>query len=324
MPLGIDREGLAEPLRAFHARGAPIFGTCAGLIMLDRAHLGLMDIVASATRSAASCTPSRRTSSSPTSKAVQCARCSSARRGSRSTGPGWRCSRRSAAIRSPRARGRCWRSPSIPSSATTGACTPRSSSRCGRRAARAPRRADAMCVDHVTYACADLDAAAALVEADLGIAVAGGGRHAGIGTHNRIVPLGGGYLELLAVADAREAAASPLGAAVQARIAAAGGGLMGWGVAVDAVEPVAARLGTAISTISRSGLTARLTGVAEAMREPFLPFFIARDPGVADPGAGADARGGAGGGGGGGAGRAPRPARGGRAPRAGGGAGPRG
>jgi pyridoxal 5'-phosphate synthase pdxT subunit len=46
MTLGIDREGLAEPLRAFHAAGRPIFGTCAGLIMLDRRHLGLMDILA--------------------------------------------------------------------------------------------------------------------------------------------------------------------------------------------------------------------------------------------------------------------------------------
>jgi pyridoxal 5'-phosphate synthase pdxT subunit len=43
MTLGIEREGLAEPLRAF---SKPIFGTCAGLIMLDREHLGLMDIVA--------------------------------------------------------------------------------------------------------------------------------------------------------------------------------------------------------------------------------------------------------------------------------------
>lgn len=46
MTLGIEREGLAEPLRAFHAAGRPVFGTCAGLIMLDRAHLGIMDIVA--------------------------------------------------------------------------------------------------------------------------------------------------------------------------------------------------------------------------------------------------------------------------------------
>ncbi|HEY1538730.1 MAG TPA: pyridoxal 5'-phosphate synthase glutaminase subunit PdxT [Solirubrobacteraceae bacterium] len=46
MTLGIEREGLAEPLRALAARDTPILGTCAGLIMLDRAHLGLMDIEA--------------------------------------------------------------------------------------------------------------------------------------------------------------------------------------------------------------------------------------------------------------------------------------
>ncbi|MBJ7329557.1 MAG: pyridoxal 5'-phosphate synthase glutaminase subunit PdxT [Solirubrobacteraceae bacterium] len=46
MTLGIEREGLGEPLRAFAATGTPIFGTCAGLIMLDREHLGIMDITA--------------------------------------------------------------------------------------------------------------------------------------------------------------------------------------------------------------------------------------------------------------------------------------
>ncbi len=44
MTLGVDREGLAEPLRAFAAAGAPVLGSCAGLIMLDREHLGIMDI----------------------------------------------------------------------------------------------------------------------------------------------------------------------------------------------------------------------------------------------------------------------------------------
>jgi 5'-phosphate synthase pdxT subunit len=43
MTLGVEREGLAQPLRAFEG---PIFGTCAGLIMLDRDHLALMDITA--------------------------------------------------------------------------------------------------------------------------------------------------------------------------------------------------------------------------------------------------------------------------------------
>lgn len=44
MELGIERENLGEPLRELHARGTPILGTCAGLIMLDRDHLGLMDV----------------------------------------------------------------------------------------------------------------------------------------------------------------------------------------------------------------------------------------------------------------------------------------
>lgn len=43
MTLGIEREGLSDPLRAFDR---PVFGTCAGLIMLDREHLGMMDIQA--------------------------------------------------------------------------------------------------------------------------------------------------------------------------------------------------------------------------------------------------------------------------------------
>jgi 5'-phosphate synthase pdxT subunit len=49
MTLGIEREGLAEPLRELcgpppGGRGVPVFGSCAGLIMLDREHLGLMDL----------------------------------------------------------------------------------------------------------------------------------------------------------------------------------------------------------------------------------------------------------------------------------------
>lgn len=44
MTLGIAREGLAEPLRELAAHGTPIMGSCAGLIMLDRDHLGVMDM----------------------------------------------------------------------------------------------------------------------------------------------------------------------------------------------------------------------------------------------------------------------------------------
>ncbi len=44
MTLGIEREKLAEPLRALARAGTPVMGSCAGLIMLDRAHLDLMDM----------------------------------------------------------------------------------------------------------------------------------------------------------------------------------------------------------------------------------------------------------------------------------------
>jgi pyridoxal 5'-phosphate synthase pdxT subunit len=44
MSLGMEREGLVEPLRQFARSGAPVLGTCAGMIVLDRDHLGLMDV----------------------------------------------------------------------------------------------------------------------------------------------------------------------------------------------------------------------------------------------------------------------------------------
>jgi len=46
MSLGVEREGLAEPLRELVRRGTPVLGTCAGLIMLDRDHLGVLDVSA--------------------------------------------------------------------------------------------------------------------------------------------------------------------------------------------------------------------------------------------------------------------------------------
>jgi 5'-phosphate synthase pdxT subunit len=42
--LGVEREGLAEPLRALVRAGTPVLGTCAGMIMLDREHLGVLDL----------------------------------------------------------------------------------------------------------------------------------------------------------------------------------------------------------------------------------------------------------------------------------------
>jgi hypothetical protein len=67
--------------------------------------------------------------------------------------------------------------------------------------------------------------------------------------------------------------------------------LLAWVVAVEDVWAVARRLGKAITTIRREGLSARLTGVAEAMREPLLPIFMSRDPRIPDPGVVGDAGG---------------------------------
>ena len=141
-----------------------------------------------------------------------------------------------------------------------------------------------MRIDHVIYATRDLEAAAERVAAQLGRQAVGGGRHDGLGTENRIIPLGDGYIEVLAVADPGEAAGSDLGRAVQSRIEQTGDGLMGWAVEVDDAVATAERLGVSHSTISRQGLSASLAGLAESMREPWLPFFISRDHGIADPG----------------------------------------
>ena len=46
MTLGIEREGLGDPLRELARSGTPVLGTCAGMIMLDRSHLGVLDIEA--------------------------------------------------------------------------------------------------------------------------------------------------------------------------------------------------------------------------------------------------------------------------------------
>ncbi|MEA2389327.1 MAG: pyridoxal 5-phosphate synthase pdxT subunit [Thermoleophilaceae bacterium] len=46
MTLGLEREGLAEPLRSLVGSGTPTLATCAGMIVLDRDHLGVLDLTA--------------------------------------------------------------------------------------------------------------------------------------------------------------------------------------------------------------------------------------------------------------------------------------
>ena len=43
--MGMERDGLDDAIRAFHRGGGPILGSCAGMIVCDRDHLGLGDYV---------------------------------------------------------------------------------------------------------------------------------------------------------------------------------------------------------------------------------------------------------------------------------------
>ncbi|MGH2513718.1 MAG: VOC family protein [Candidatus Limnocylindrales bacterium] len=90
-------------------------------------------------------------------------------------------------------------------------------------------------IDHLVIACPDPAAAAGEIEARLGLRATGSGRHAALGTFNRLVWLGDGYIELVGVWDAGLAAASWIGQPVIAANAA-GGGLATWAAGTSQLE----------------------------------------------------------------------------------------
>lgn len=99
-------------------------------------------------------------------------------------------------------------------------------------------------VDHVLLAVADLEAGAERLAKDYGLKTVGGGRHPGIGTANRIIPLGQQYLELIAVADPAEAATSRLGRRVTKAVKE-GRTFVDWALRTDNLEELQKRLGEA-------------------------------------------------------------------------------
>jgi Glyoxalase-like domain len=144
-------------------------------------------------------------------------------------------------------------------------------------------------LDHVLFAVSDLDAAARELEARHGLASVQGGRHAGWGTANRIVPLGDAYVELITVVDPAEAEASAFGRWVAGGIQARLTTPLGWVARTDELDDVAGRLGLDVSAGSRAGrdgriLSWRLAGVEEAAAEPSLPFFVEWGEGTPLPG----------------------------------------
>jgi Glyoxalase-like domain len=90
-------------------------------------------------------------------------------------------------------------------------------------------------IDHVALATADPDATAADLEARLGLAAGGGGRHEALGTFNRLIWLGDAYLELIGVFDPALARRSWLGKPVLDALAS-GSSLVTWVIAVDDLD----------------------------------------------------------------------------------------
>lgn len=133
-------------------------------------------------------------------------------------------------------------------------------------------------IDHLIVAVADLDAAGARFERDYGLTSVVGGRHRGLGTGNRIVPLGDSYVELMAVVDEDEAQGSPLAAWI--RDTCAGGDRIGaLCLRTDDAAAVAERLGTPALEMSRlkpdgHELRWKLAGLEQTLADPRLPFFI--------------------------------------------------
>lgn len=143
-------------------------------------------------------------------------------------------------------------------------------------------------IDHVLIGVPDLDAAAATFDHEYGLRAAGGGRHPGWGTANRVVPCGPTYLELVTVVDGDEAAGSAFGRWV-ARMVAGTAPPTAWAVRTDDIHTVAARLDLEVidgsrRTASDAVLQWSLAGVSQASERPGMPFFIQWAPGTSLPG----------------------------------------
>jgi hypothetical protein len=149
-------------------------------------------------------------------------------------------------------------------------------------------------IDHLVVAVRDPDAAATIMERDLGLAVTGGGRHDHAGTFNRLTFLGDSYLELIGVFDRGlvEATAGFAVARASAELLDVGReGLATYAVATDDVASEVARLRAAGSPIGDAVPGSRTRPDGEVVRWvtafPTLgpehpPFLIEHEPAGAE------------------------------------------
>jgi hypothetical protein len=149
-------------------------------------------------------------------------------------------------------------------------------------------------IDHLVIAVCDPDAAARSMEADLGLAVTGGGRHEHAGTFNRLAFLGDTYLELIGVFDRSLAASSAAFAVARATLGVlddGNEGLATWAVATDDAAAEVERLRAAGSPIGDVAAGQRTRPDGEVVRWvtafPVIgpdrpPFLIEHEPAGAE------------------------------------------
>jgi hypothetical protein len=145
-------------------------------------------------------------------------------------------------------------------------------------------------IDHLVIAVASVEASAAVLESDLGLAVTGGGRHESMGTYNALAFLGDTYVELIGVFDAGRVRSSPsfaVGGATVDLLDSGREGLATYALATDDIAGDVARLRAASSPIGEpvAGSRRRLDGeeVRWVTAFPDLgpdrpPFLIEHEP----------------------------------------------
>ena len=136
-------------------------------------------------------------------------------------------------------------------------------------------------IDHLVVAVRDPDAAAADLEAALGLAATAGGRHLEAGTSNRLVFLGDTYVELIGIWDRSLARANPIGSAALDALDAGSPGLVTWAIATDSAAGDVAALQASGSSIgeARPGQRRRDDGRTVRWQVAFAPpLAIDRPP----------------------------------------------
>jgi Glyoxalase-like domain len=123
----------------------------------------------------------------------------------------------------------------------------------------------------------------------MGFDVLDGGVHPGVGTANRVIPLGEQYIELLGVVSPAEARQNEYGRSLL-RATADGDRLVRWSLRTDGIDEVASRLGISVERRRRERpggevLTWRAAGLDLALADATLPFFMQWDRPEQYPGA---------------------------------------